>query len=80
MDTRFFEDNLVIVTENVDGKIYMIKAKYIMDVLDDWKGDCNIVPENDARVFLVVYNGKPVNPYNYTDFESVIRYLESLIK
>ena len=76
----FLGNNLVIVTENVDGEMYVIKAKYIQDVIDDWNADCNYVPANDAKVFFASWNGKPINPYDYTDFESLIRYLSDLCR
>ena len=39
-------------------------------------GDCNFVPANDARVFFASWNGKPISPYEYTDFESLAWYLK----
>ena len=72
-------DRTVIVTENADGEIYMITAKYIQDVLDDWNGDCNFVPANDARVFFAAWNGRPLNPYCYSDFESLLKVLQTTI-
>lgn len=82
MDNRtiFFNENTVIVTENTDGEIYLIESKYIQDIVDDWKGDCNFVPSNDAKVFFASWNNEPINPYSYTDFESLIRYLQNLIR
>ena len=74
----FLGHNLVIITENADGEMYVIKAKYIQDVIDDWNGDCHYIPANDAKVFFASWNGKPINPYDYTDFESLIRYLSNL--
>lgn len=76
--TMFFNDDTVIITENADGEMYMIKSKYIQDILNDWRGDCNFVPSNDARVFFASWNGKPISPYKYTDFESLIQYLRYL--
>lgn len=76
--TMFFNDDTVIITENADGEMYMIKSKYIQDILNDWRGDCNFVPSNDARVFFASWNGKPISPYEYTDFESLIQYLRYL--
>lgn len=72
---NFCGNGTVIVTENSDGEIYMITAEYIQDILDDWNGDCNFVPANDARVFFAAWNGRPPNPYCYSDFESLLRLL-----
>ena len=73
---NFCGNGTAIVTENVDGEIYMITAKYIQDILDDWNGDCNFVPANDARVFFAAWNGRPVNPHCYSDFESLLKLLK----
>lgn len=78
--TIFFNGNTIIVTENVDGGIYLIESKYIQDIVDDWMGDCNFVPSNDAKVFFASWNNEPINPYKYTDFESLVRYLQSLTR
>lgn len=65
----------VIVTENADGEIYMITSKYIQDIVDDRMGDRNFVPADNARVFFAAWNGKSLNPYDYSDFESLLRLL-----
>ena len=48
IQTAFLAGNIAILTENVDGKLYLIKAKSFRDILDDWNGECRSVPENDA--------------------------------
>ena len=73
INVQFIEDDTIIVTENADGRMYILRAKYIRDILDDWNGDCEFVPSNDARVFFAAWNGKPINPYAYTDFESLLK-------
>lgn len=75
INTLIFKDETVIVTENAEGEMYLIHSKYIQDILNDWTGDCNFVPANDARVFFASWNGKPISPYEYTDFESLAWYL-----
>lgn len=65
----------VIITENTDGEIYIINSECIQSILDDWKGSCDFVPANDARVFFAAWNGKPLNPHDYTDFESLLELL-----
>ena len=70
---NFYGNGTVIVTENVDGDIYVIVAEYIQDILDDWNGECEFVPANDARVFFAAWNGEPINPHSYSDFESLVR-------
>lgn len=78
--TIFLGSDTVIVTENIDGEMYIIQSKYIQDILDDWKGNCEFVPTNDARVFFASWNGQPISPYEYKDFESLIQYLTELMK
>ena len=78
--TIFLGRDTVIVTENIDGEMYIIKSKYILDILNDWKGKCEFVPANDARVFFASWNGKPISPYEYKNFESLMHYLTELIK
>jgi hypothetical protein len=75
INDQFIEGDTIIVTENADGRMYILRAKYIQDILDDWNGDCEFVPSNDARVFFAAWNGKPINPYAYTDFESLLKLL-----
>lgn len=78
VSVNFCGNGAVIVTENTDGEIYMITAEYIQDILDDWNGDCDFVPSNDARVFFAAWNGKPMNPYDYSDFESLLCLFKSI--
>lgn len=78
--TIFLGSDTVIVTENTDGEMYIIQSKYIQDILDDWNGNCDFVPANDARVFFVSWNGEPISPYKYTNFESLMNYLSGLMK
>lgn len=75
INTVMFNDETVIITENADGKMYLIHSKHIQNILDDWTRDCNFAPANDARVFFASWNGKPISPYEYTDFESLAWYL-----
>ena len=47
METFFFHQDIIIITANTAGEKYLIKAKSIQDILDDWSGDCEFVPSND---------------------------------
>ena len=71
------ESGIFIVTENVDGEVYILESFDLQEIIEDWKGDCNFVPANDAKVFFASYFGKPINPYMYTDFQSLLRYLRA---
>lgn len=75
LKTIVLGSDTVIVTENANGDPYLIQAKYLQDIVDDWNGECNFVPSNDAKVFFAMYNGCPINPYDYTDFESLLNIL-----
>lgn len=70
----FVNSEVHIVTHNVDDEIYTIECS-AKELLNDYYGDCNLVPENDASVYFFAYEGKPVSPYDYTNFESVVRYV-----
>lgn len=67
-------EGIFIVTETVDGRLYEIHMP-LSDLLLDWNGECNHVPENDAKVYFAAVNGEPVNPYLYTDFENLLQLL-----
>lgn len=75
--STFLGTDTIILTENEAGEMYLITAKYLQDIFDDWSlGDrCEFVPANDARVFFAAYNGKPINPYEYTNFETLLMHL-----
>lgn len=75
LKTVMLGSDTVVVTENADGDPYLIQAKYLQGVVDDWNGECNFVPANDAKVLFAMYNGHPINPYDYTDFESLLKIL-----
>ena len=79
METIFLGDDLIILTENANGELYLIKSKYIKDVIDDWNGGCDYVPANDARVFFAAWNGEPISPYEHPDFWTLIEYLKAKI-
>lgn len=70
----------VIITENINGEMYLLKAKYIQDILDDWNENCEFVPPSDAKVYFASWNGKPINPYEYTDFGTLIDWFKKLQK
>lgn len=74
--TNFPGNGTFIVTENANGEIYTISAEYFNDILADWEGECTFVPANDARVFFAAWNGEPLNPHSYHDFESLLLMLK----
>lgn len=78
METIFLDEDIVIFTENVIGEIYLLKAKSIQDIFNDWNGDCEFVPSNDAKVYFASLNGNPIDSYKYTDFGTLMEYLIDL--
>lgn len=80
MKTESFQKGLVVVTENIEGHTYLIQAQDVQDIINDWNLECIYVPQNDARVFFASWNGIPISPYEYTDFESLLIYLKNLIQ
>lgn len=44
------------------------------------KRNVGLFPENEVRVFFAAYNQKPVNPYCYTNFESLLKYLAQRLR
>ena len=74
--TTFIKDGFLAIVENADGEKYLLTADSLNDVLEDWKGDCNFVPANDARVYFAMFNEKPVNPYDCDTFERLLGYLQ----
>lgn len=75
---NFFKKKIHILTENADGALYVLEADTFDEINNDWMQDCNYVPSNEARVFFASYNGEPVSPYLYTDFQSLLRYLGTI--
>ena len=76
ISTKHVGDNLMIVTENIDGEKYAIFSDRITALLEDWNDECEFVPDNDAKVYFASYNEKIINPYSYSDFESLIKLLK----
>ena len=70
----------VIVTKDANGELYVITAEYFEDILDDWNGECNFVPANDASVFFAAWNSKSLNPHYYHDFSSLLEYMKKELR
>lgn len=71
-------ESVVIVAEYAFETVSAIHSMFLQCILDDWYGKREFVPEDDARVFFAAYNGKPISPYEYHDFKSLMMYLEDL--
>ena len=71
-------EGIYFITETADGYLSNVHVDTVAELLDDWEGDCNLCPANDARIYFAAIDGQPVNPYQYTDFESLISLLSEL--
>lgn len=80
MKSNYIASVIAILTENVDGTLFLLTAESFQELYEDCKDECSFVPENDARVYFVSFNGRPVNPYKYGTFESVITMLKDMTK
>ena len=75
-------DSLFIVTEDYLNRLYYIECEYIQELLEDWGncvGDRKICPADNSRVFFMSWNNHIINPYDYSDFKSVITLLKNLV-
>lgn len=72
---EFCKRGLSIVTEDANGDAYTIIVRHVQDMIRDWKGECNFVPTNDARVFYAVHNGTILRLPEGCDFETFIQRL-----
>lgn len=74
----FLKRKICIITENVAGEPYMIETDDYNYIINDWNDECKYVPVNDAKVFFASYDGVPINPYLYKDFESLLAHIRRL--
>lgn len=73
MKTTFITSNICIVTENVEGHVYVLEADNIKELLDDWNNSCKYVPANDAKVYFATCNGKVLSTNPNMDFEDCLK-------
>lgn len=75
----------MIVTVNGEGVPYTITGEWMYEILANWYGDAEACPPNDAPVLLFAYDTKRVgvphhykivSPTEYTDFESVMHWMQ----
>lgn len=71
---------VIIVTENNAGEPYVITADNHQDILDDRTGGRKFVPADGARVFFASQGGKPISPYEYHDFSSLLLFFRGTAK
>ena len=46
------------ITQNEDGELYVILADEAKEILEDWHGECNYVPANEASVYCAEVLGE----------------------
>lgn len=64
--------NFLIVTRTPASIPYVIEGEDIEDLIKDWKRGGTVCPSDNERVLFFMFGGDVVNPYEYTDFRSVI--------
>ena len=70
--SAYSEDGAIVMkTENVDGIPYFLAAENADVIKKEWDGDCNGLPENDARVFALWVGGERRELDDDTAFEDV---------
>lgn len=79
MKTKTIKEKIYIVTENIKGELFCIKANNYNDIVNIYNGNKKGVPNDNAKVYFAAYNGIPINPYLYTDFISCMQYIRNLI-
>lgn len=80
VSTVYGKTGVIIVTENNAGEPYVITADTLQDILDDRTGGRKFVPADGARVFFASQGGKPISPYEYHDFSSLLLFLRGTAK
>ena len=65
----------IAIVENVDGEKYLLSANSLNEIIDDWRGNCEFVPENGSKVYFAMLDGKIISTYEITNFESLVGYL-----
>lgn len=79
MNCNFLNGKMInILTENGSGEMYVLEADSLEELLNDWNGECVYVPSNDEIVYFAVYDGQPINPNLYTNFESLLNVLQTM--
>ncbi len=73
---EFCKSGITIITEDADGEVYTIIARHMQDVINDWNGECNFLPANDARVFYAVHNGQIMALPEGCNLEMLIQLLQ----
>ena len=76
MESKVLEKKIHIVTENADGKLYVLEADHYNELVNDYLGEHRYIPADNAKVFFASYAGKPINPYVYQDFLSLAKYIQ----
>lgn len=71
---NFLEKKIYILAENTDGRLCMLEADDYNELVTVY-GDHSRVPPGNAKVFFASYCGKPISPYVYSDFLSLLQYI-----
>lgn len=73
------DSDVVIITEDANGKMYMLKGS-MENIMVDWNNFNEFVPSDTAKVYFASINGEPISPYSYNDFYTLYVYLVDKVK
>lgn len=76
MCINFLDEEIVIITHNVDGKKYLINCSK-KELLKDYWHECHFVPENNALVYLFLYKGSKIKTKPIMTFEDIINFFDN---
>lgn len=72
-------DHVILVTENADCRLYTIDCTW-RELMEDWHGDCDMVPANDAEVFFAAVNDGVIHTQRRMTFESALGVIEQMLR
>lgn len=75
MERNLLKKRINILAENSDGEMYMIEVDDYNDIVNDFRGERSFVPSNDAKIYFASLDGKPINPYAYKDFLTLVQHI-----
>ena len=78
MNCNFLNSKINILTENVDGELYVLEADNVKELLEDWHNECDYVPSNDTKMYFASYKGNVMNHSVFPDFGTFMECLQEV--
>ena len=72
---HFHEKKILILTENADGDLFTLEADDYNELVNLWRSDFCWAPKGSSKVYFASYCGRPISPYAYNDFLSLMQYI-----